>query len=238
MSKKPFIRAEEGKPPGISVVYYDADGNKTIRYYEKNGKEGTHAWRNNNPGNLAYGDGSHAKATGCIGKAKGRPVFPDYATGKQSMRLLLKKDFYQRLTLNELPRKYTGVPPDKPDTKEVEDYRRAIRVQTKFDMARTVKSLNTDEYEKLLKAMEVHEGWKEGHEEFVEVESITCVRMNKKHVISEYLIKDSKQEQWCSKDEAITLAEDGRLHATVVHAKQGTYLRPEFHAKRFRDLVC
>lgn len=238
MSKKRFIRATEGELPGISVVYYDTDGNKTIRYYDKNGKIGTHAWRNNNPGNLAWGDGSHARETGCIGKAKGRPVFPDYDTGKQSMRLLLKKDFYQRLTLNELPKKYTGVPADKPDTQEVEDYRKAIRVQTKFDMKRTVKALNNDEYEKLLKAMEVHEGWKEGFEEFVEVKSVVCVRMNRKHVISEYLIKDLKQEQWCSKDESIALAEEGRLHAIVVHAKRGAYLRPEFHAKPFRDLVC
>lgn len=238
MSKRRFIRATEGRPPGISVEYYDTDGNKTIRYHNKNGKIGTHAWRNNNPGNLAWGDGSHAKETCCIGKAKGRPVFPDYATGKQSMRLLLKKDFYQRLTLNALPRKYTGVPADKPDTKEVEDYRRAIRVQTKFDMTRTVKSLNNDEYEKLLKAMEVHEGWEEGHEEFVEVKSVVGIRMNKKHVILEYLIKDLKREQWCSKDAAIALAEEGRLHAIVIHAKRGAYLRPEFHAKSFRDLVC
>ena len=35
MNKKIFVRAEEGKPPGISVVYYDTDGNKTIRHYEK-----------------------------------------------------------------------------------------------------------------------------------------------------------------------------------------------------------
>lgn len=50
--------------PGISVVYYDTDGNKTIRYHDKNGKISSHAWRNNNPGNLVYGDGSHAKETG------------------------------------------------------------------------------------------------------------------------------------------------------------------------------
>ncbi len=37
MNKKKFLRAEEGKPPGISVVYYDADGNMTIRYHDKNG---------------------------------------------------------------------------------------------------------------------------------------------------------------------------------------------------------
>lgn len=128
MSKKTFIRAEEGKPPGISVIYYDTDGNETIRYHDKNGKIGSHAWRNNNPGNLGWGSGDHAKKTGCIGKAKKRPVFPDYVTGKQSMRLLLKEDFYQRLTLNELPRKYTGVKPGDPDTEEVIIYRKAIRV--------------------------------------------------------------------------------------------------------------
>jgi hypothetical protein len=106
------------------------------------------------------------------------------------MRLLLKKDFYQRLTLNQLPKKYTGVPPEAPDTQEVEIYRRAIRIQTKFDMERTVKSLSEEEYEKLLKAMETHERWSDGHEEFKVVEKITGIRMSKKQVISEYLVQD------------------------------------------------
>ena len=189
MNKKKFLRAEEGKPPGISVVYYDTDGNMTIRYHDKNGKTGSIAWRNNNPGNLGWGSGVHAKKTGCIGKARGRPVFPDYETGKQSMRLLLKEDFYQRLTLNQLPKKYTGVPVEAPDTEEVEIYRRAIRIQTKFDMERTVKSLNEEEYEKLLKAMETHEGWQVGQEEFKEVENITGTRMSKRRVIAEYLVQ-------------------------------------------------
>lgn len=39
MNKKIFVRAEEGEPPGISVVYYDSDGNKTIRYHDKNEME-------------------------------------------------------------------------------------------------------------------------------------------------------------------------------------------------------
>ena len=70
MSKKTYIRAEEGKPPGISVIYYDTDGNEAIRYHDKNGKIGSHAWRNNNPGNLGWGSGDHAKKTGCIGRLK------------------------------------------------------------------------------------------------------------------------------------------------------------------------
>lgn len=231
MNKKKFLRAEEGKPPEISVIYYDTAGNMTIRYHDKNGKTGSIAWRNNNPGNLAWGSGVHAKKTGCIGKARGRPVFPDYETGKQSMRLLLKEDFYQRLTLNQLPKKYTGVPIEAPDTEEVEIYRRAIRVQTKFDMERTVKSLNEEEYEKLLKAMETHEGWLVGHEEFKEVEKITGIHVNKKRVISEYLVQGMKGERWLLKDAAIAMAEEGRLHAIVVHAKNGNYLRPEYGSK-------
>lgn len=238
MNKKKFVRAEEGKPPGISVVYYDIDGNMTIRYHDKNGKTGSIAWRNNNPGNLGWGTGEHAKATGCIDKARGRPIFPDYATGKESMRLLLKKDFNQRLTLNQLPRKYTGVKPQDPDTKEVEDYRRAIRIQTKFDMERTAQSLSEEEYEKLLKAMETHEGWQEGFEEFKEVEEITGTRINKKGVISEYRIRSTKGDRWLLKDAAIALAEEGRLHAVVVHAKKGAYLRPEYHSRSFRDMIC
>ena len=120
-----------------------------------------------------------------IGKARGRPVFPDYETGKQSMRLLLKEDFYQRLTLNQLPKKYTGVPIEAPDTEEVEIYRRAIRVQTKFDMERTVKSLNEEEYEKLLKAMETHEGWQvRDMKNLKKSKKLLGLRMNKKRVIS------------------------------------------------------
>ena len=86
-------------------------------------------------------------------------------------------------------------------------------------MERTVKSLNDEEYEKLLKAMETHEGWIEGYEEFKVVQKIVGIRLNKKRAISEYLIKDQKQEQWYLKDSAIAMAEEGRLHAVVVHTK-------------------
>lgn len=154
------------------------------------------------------------------------------------MRLLLKKDFYQRLTLNELPRKYTGVKPGVPDTEEVITYRKAIRVLSKLDMERTVKSLNNEEYEKLLKAMETHEGWIEGYEEFKVVEKITGIRMSKKRVISEYLVRGMKDERWLLKDAAIAMAEDGRLHAIVVHTKNGSYLRPEHVSKSFKELLC
>jgi hypothetical protein len=90
-------------------------------------------------------------------------------------------------------------------------------------MERTIFSLSDEEYEKLLKAMEAHEGWEEGYEEFNEIKKIIGVRMNKKRVISEYLIKDLQRKQWCLKDVVIAMAEEGHLHATVVHAKKGVY---------------
>jgi len=44
---------------------------------------------------------------------------------------------------------------------------------------------------------------------------------------------------WLSKQEAIALAKEWRLHAIVVHPANGSlYLRPEYHGKSFRKMVC
>jgi hypothetical protein len=62
--------------------------------------------------------------------------------------------------------------------------------------------------------------------------------MNKKRVISEYLVQGIKGERWLLKDAAIAMAEEGCLHAIVVHAKNGNYLRPEHGSKSFKELLC
>jgi hypothetical protein len=142
------------------------------------------------------------------------------------------------ITLNEFVRKYTGVKPGVADTQEVINYRKAIRFFTKFDMERTIRSLNDEEYEKLLDAMKKHEGWREGKEEYVELKKILGIHVNKKRIIFEFLIGDSGASAWISKQEAIALAEDGMLHAVVVHGKNGTYLRPKYHRTRFKDMIC
>ena len=69
--------------------------------------------------------------------------------------------------------------------------------------------------------METHEGWTVGHEEFVIVNKVVAVRMSKGG-ISEYLIKSIKDKTWVSKKDAIAMAEQGRLHAIVVHTKNGS----------------
>jgi hypothetical protein len=246
IERKKFVTAEEG--PTNSVIYYDEDGNKLIRYWKKYEGEpvdqaSTRSWRNNNPGNHVIG--AFAKRNGAIGQAGSVPgtkskfaVYPDYATGRKAQAKLLKENnAYIGLTLNEFVRKYTGVKPGIADTQEVIDYRKAIRFFTKLDMERTIRSLSDEEYEKLLDAMKKHEGWREGKEEYIEVKKIIGVHVNKKRIIFEFLIGDSDGDVWVSKQEAVVLVEDGRLHAVIVHGKNGTYLRPKYHRTRFKDMI-
>jgi hypothetical protein len=145
---------------------------------------------------------------------------------------------YIDLTLNEFVRKYTGVHPGDPDTQEVLNYRKAIKSFTKFDMDRTIRSLNEEEYESLLDAMKKHEGWREGKEEYIEIKKIVGVRVDGKHVISELLVATSSGREWISKNEAIGLAQSGFLDAVVVHAKRAIYLRPRFHHTPFIQMIC
>jgi hypothetical protein len=241
---KKFVKAEEG--PENSVVYYDEDDNKFIRYWKRHPQEtvkeaSTRSWRNNNPGNIQYND--LQKKRGAIGKAgddeTGRKlaVFPDYATGRKAHELLLKGSVYINLTLNELPKKYTGVEVNKPDTAQSADYKKSIRIFTKLDMERAIRSLNDEEFETLLDAMKNHEGWREGKEEYIEVKKVLGAHLDKKRTIFEYLIGNKTSNEWISKKEAITLAETGILHAIVVHVKNKKYLRPKYHQTSFRQMV-
>jgi hypothetical protein len=154
---KKFVRAKEGLDN--SVVYYDEDGNKLIRYWKS--YEGqpieeasTRSWRNNNLGNLAMS--AFAKEKGAIGCAGHIPnqenkdfkfaVFCDFATGRKAQSARLKEgNLYIDLTLNTLPRRYLGIQPHQADTQAVIDYRKDIKFFTKFDMERTIRSLNDDE---------------------------------------------------------------------------------------------
>ena len=171
--RKRYIKAEEGSEN--SVVYYDEDGNQLIRHWKRYkgqpvSEASTRSWRNNNPGNLVYNKLNRER--GAIGNA-GKDgdgyvlaVFPDYATGRKAQWLLLKGSKYINLTLHDLPRKYLGL---KIDTQKVKDYRNSIHSFTKFDMERTIASLSEWEFAKLLDAMQNHEGWREGREEYIKV---------------------------------------------------------------------
>ncbi len=244
-----FVKAEDG--PKNSVIYYDSEGNKLIRHWKSHDDQlenqaSTRSWRNNNPGNLVMGP--FARANGAIGEAglvknaKNKKlkfaVFPDFSTGRKAQAKRLKEgSMYIDLTLNEFPRKYTGVESGKPDTEEVINYRKAIRFFTKFDMERTIRSLSDEEYEELLDAMKKHEGWREGREEPIVVKKVLGIHFDKRRVISEFLIGNGKEHVWLSRQEAIVLAEEGRLAAVIVHTKRGVYLRPKYLGTPFHKML-
>lgn len=245
-----WIKAEKGE--GISIVYYDKEGNQLIRRKDPTpgSLKGSKAWRHNNPGNLA--SGSHSKQHGAIGsatytvineKVKERKytfaIFPSYEVSRAAMIALLKEPKYAKLTLEVLPRKYTGVEDGAPDTKEAIAYRDFLRKSTKLDMTRTIQSLSNDEFNTLIKKMENYEGWHpwpEG-EEYIPIQKVIGVKISN-HRITNYLVLDFSEKKWISREEAIDLAENRKLRAVVVHNKKYTYLRPFPHEPSFRDMIC
>lgn len=245
-----WIKAEKGE--GLSIVYYDKEGNKLTRRKDPTPKslKGSKAWRHNNPGNLAKG--AHTRQHGAIGSAsyivkneEGKDqeyifaIFPSYEVGRAAMVALFKEERYLKLTLEALPRKYTGVKDGKPDTKEAIAYRDFLKKSTKFDMNRTIRSLSDDEFNTLIKKMENYEGWHpwpEG-EEYTPIQKVGGVKMCN-HRITSYLILNPPDQRWVTREEAINLAEQHLLRAVVVHSKRYTYLRPFPHETPYRNLVC
>lgn len=224
-----FITAKEGPPnygPNeyYTVQYFDEQGNMTIR------SGGTKTWRNNNEGNLKYfKKGSFASRNGAIGVAGKMAVFPDIETGRTALIRLLKGPSYCDLRLEELSDKY--------DEENKEEHRRMLKSISKLDLKKKIKDLTPEEFEKLRITMERIEGWEVGREDPIDKWYITGVH-KKYGVIHEYLVKQGSKESWISKEEAIKLASQGRLHATVVHLKNGTnYLRPEYGLKPFEVLA-
>jgi hypothetical protein len=75
-----------------------------------------------------------------------------------------------------------------------------------------------------------------GQEDFIEKWYIAGVH-KKRGTITEYLIA-MKKEIWVPKMDALKLAMEGRLHAVIVHLKNGTYyLRPEYKQKPFETVA-
>jgi hypothetical protein len=232
-----WIKADKGE--GLSIVYLDKEGNEMVRRKDptKGSLKGSKAWRHNNPGNLVMGP--HARQYGAIGSAtyteldeNGKEkkftfaIFPSYEAGKTAQIELIRGPKYATLTLHELPRKYTGVEEGKPDTKEAIAYRKFLEKATKLDMNRTIQSLNTDEFNTLIKKMENYEGWHpwEDGESYHPIQKITGVKMCR-HRITDFLVLDYEEKHWISRERAIFLAEQKKLRAVVVHNKKNSVLK-------------
>jgi len=223
-----FVRAEVGPPN-----YGDPKGKFTVHYFDEKGNMmnrsgGSRAWRCNNPGNLLASPYSRSKNRRSIGQAgDGKneyAVYPDYETGREALVVMLKGKIYSPLTLRAAIKRYDSTNPK---------YIDEIVKITGFNSERTIQSLSSKEFEAFWKAIEQVELWEVGREDLIEKWYISAVH-KKRGVITEYLVKKGKSLEWISKKDALELAEEGRLHATLVHLKTGCiYLRPEFGSKPF-----
>jgi hypothetical protein len=116
---------------------------------------GDRAWRNNNPGNLVYGD--RAKRFGAIGTdGFGRKdpfaVFPDQSSGDAAMRDVLREK-YGDMTFAEALPKYAP-----PFENNVQQYLDSVARQSGLDVTtRTISSYSQEEFDRLVAAMRTHE---------------------------------------------------------------------------------
>lgn len=201
-----FIKAEE-----ISrnrVRYTDTFGKNFI--YNK----GSWAWRNNNPGNIRKPSKENMPA-GVIGLAGGFLVFSSYETGFNALQALLKKDFYQDLTIFDTVAKYA---PTK-DKNNIKNYRKILIQVTQLDLNIKMKSLNEAQFLLLCKAVQRVEGFLPGEvtEEVIK-KKIIDVKKNKDNLIIQYLVEDIG---WLPKAKAINLVEKDVVDAVIVRRQNG-----------------
>ena len=75
-------------------------------------RTGTHAFRDNNPGNIR--DGNFAQSNGAVGNDKGFAIFPSSDKGFKALDTLLLGSSYQKLTVDQAINRYA--PPSENDT--------------------------------------------------------------------------------------------------------------------------
>lgn len=217
-----FIKAKTGPANAgdsdkkFTVQYFDQQGNLTIR------SGGTRAWRCNNPGALlksSYSMSKDRRAIGSAGSGKYEyAVYPNYQTGHEALVVMLRGSRYRNLTLLEASLRYVQEDPG---------HGQKIAKMSSLDRNRKISSLSDEEFERYWKAIEKNECWEVGAEDFIEKWIISGVR-KKRGTITEYLVCSTKKSFWMPKQDAILWAHEGKLHAILVHMKNGShYLRPE-----------
>ena len=97
-----------------------------------------------------------------------------------------------------------------------------------LDLNRKISSLSDEEFERYWKTIEKNERWEVGEEDFIPKWIISGVH-KKRGAITEYLVCINKESVWLPKQEAIKWTMEGKLHAILVHMKNGNYyLRSEY----------
>lgn len=150
---QPLSAAADGK----DVIYSYPDGAKIRR------TGGTRAWRNNNPGNIMYGEfARNAGAIGYAGKVGNGnfAVFPDQQTGMNAIRKLLRTDKYRRKTVAQAI--YTWCPDSSSQM-----YRTMVNKMTGINLNTPMSQLSDAQLESITQAIFTVEGWIPGTEKRV-----------------------------------------------------------------------
>ena len=111
--------------------------------------------RNNNPGNLEYGD--FTKKHGAVGSDGRYAVFPDVQTGTQAQTALLKLPKYQNLSLIDAIHRYA--PPSEGNNA---NYPRELSQATGIPLDTKLSSLSPDQFSNMVNKMQKIEGFNGG----------------------------------------------------------------------------
>jgi len=140
----------------IASVSKDNSGNKIVLY--PNGEKrigGDRNWRNNNPGNIEYGD--YAKKHGAIGTDGRFAIFPSMDDGYSAQSSLLQTKNYKNKTLSEAISRYA--PKDENNTQAYID---SVTKATGVSADTPMSSLDASTLNSIVKAMSQYEGMKSG----------------------------------------------------------------------------
>jgi hypothetical protein len=144
-------------PGDIAKVLEAGAGFTTIQTMagDRQRREGTRAWRNNNPGNIEYG--KFAIGQGAVGSDGRFAVFPTKEMGDLARENLLFGGSYGGLTISQAIAKYA--PSHENDTQR---YLQQVLGATMAGPDTIMSSLNAGQRRNLLSAMERIEGYKVG----------------------------------------------------------------------------
>ena len=144
----PYKSAKKGK--GKTIIY-SGDSSALIK------KDGTIAWRNNNPGNMKCDQGNFAQKHGAIGCDGTFAIFPDAETGRKAQTDLLKTQKYQNKSIRDVIKAYS------PDGNEA-NYTKFVTGNTGLPADKKLGSLSPQEFNSLTGAMRKFESSLAGNE--------------------------------------------------------------------------
>lgn len=134
--------------PGFNVVKF-SDGRVERRTGSRN-------WRNNNPGNIEYGDFS--RRHGAIGSDGRFAIFPTYEMGRQAKEnLLFEGQNYRNLTIGQAITRYA--PPNENNTA---GYINSVATALSVPATTPLASLNQEQRRIMIRTMENVEGFRVG----------------------------------------------------------------------------